>query len=111
VNVHDDLVLVCSCSSLGHVVRFSRWSWECSSGGETQHFEAYVDVALDARDPLWSRIKAAIRHVLGRTCAYGIAAEVIVSEGDLPKLREWIVRCEADVAAREEAHRGGRTCP
>jgi hypothetical protein len=63
-------------------------------------FEAYVCVQLDSGQPLWTRIKTALKHVFGSACNYGDSAEVIVGRGDLDKIEAWVHRARDDAHAR-----------
>jgi hypothetical protein len=92
--VKDELVLSCSCSHLGHSVRFTYFP---AKPGEPTTFEAYVDVMLDYGS-LWGRVKMAWRCLTQRVCGYGEAAEVLVQLDDLPKLRAWLERAEVEAA-------------
>ena len=76
----EELVLVCSCTSLNHVVRFSYWDED-----------GYISVLLCAERSWWKRLKTSIAYLFrGHTCRYGDSAEVVLSPEDYPKLRTWL---------------------
>ena len=81
----DDLVLVCSCSALDHVVRFGRIIDE-------GHSDTYVHVSLARERSFWRRLKTVFRYLFGDTCRYVCAAEVTIEPDDLPKLKSWVER-------------------
>ena len=86
----DDLVLVCSCTHLGHVVRFSRFD-----GGDDDPQTLTISVTLEHAPSVWKRMLVAWRYLFGRTCAYGSASEFILTDADIPKVRAWLDRAEA----------------
>ena len=79
-----DLVLVCTCTALNHVVRFS-----------ADDRDAVVSVSLAPEQNWWKRLKTALGYLIkGNTCRYGYSAEVILSESHYPILREWLEEAE-----------------
>ena len=96
----EEVVLQCSCSHLGHSVRFAYFP---VNPGERASFEAYVDVMLHPEPSFWRRAKTAWWYLIKNVCGYGDCAECIVREVDLPKLRTWLDLAQADVAARKDA--------
>ena len=77
----DELVIVCSCSALDHVVRFSR----------DDEGEQILTVALDLERSRWKRFKTAITYFFsGNVCRYDYAAEVIIDAKDVPRIRAWL---------------------
>jgi hypothetical protein len=93
-----DVIVACSCSHLGHAVRFTYFPLR---PGDPEAFEAYVDVTLDHELSFWRRLKVAWRDLTKRVCGYGDCAEVILRPEDLPKIRSWL-----DLAERDAARRG-----
>jgi hypothetical protein len=97
--VHD-VILQCSCSYLGHSVRFSFWprnkNWE--------PFEAFVDVMLTSEPSFWKRLRTAWRYLTQNTCAYGTCSECDVRNQDLPKLRAWLELAEAEATKEANGH-------
>jgi hypothetical protein len=81
----DTLVVVCSCSSLDHVIRFARFIDDKDI--------AYVDVVL-ARRGFWHRLATAWRCVLNKTCRFGSVAEVVFDAEGIERLRQWCVRAQ-----------------
>ena len=83
----DDLILVCSCTSLDHSIRFSK---------DRDSLEWYVDVMLSPERSFWKRLKSALAYLFnGRTCRYGCSSEVLLKGDDIPRLKAWIAQaCE-----------------
>jgi hypothetical protein len=96
-NEPDELVITCSCSRLHHAVRFTFYP---AGPGEREAFEAYIDVSLDHELSWWGRLKVALRYLFKRTCGYGDVSEILVKDGDLPRIRAWVDRAHRDVLAR-----------
>lgn len=88
IDHRDELMVVCSCSTLSHAVRFAFWTDE-----HQDDFEAYVDVCL-IRTTLWNRIKIAWSYLLNRTCGFGEVSEIVLRKEDLGKLRAWLDRAD-----------------
>ena len=77
----DELVIVCSCSALGHVVRFSR----------DDEGEQILSVALNLERSWWKRFKTAIAYLFkGDVCRYDFASEIIIDAKDVPRIRVWL---------------------
>lgn len=77
------LTIVCSCGSLGHVVRFTH---------DPIDDQIFVDVTLDPECRWWQRALAALRYVFRphALCGFHGVSEVIVEPADRAKLREWV---------------------
>jgi hypothetical protein len=85
----DSIVLTCSCSSIGHVVRFER------SYGINGDCDCYLHVSIDTNQSLWARIKTAWDLIWNRSpCRYICASEVLIEADDIVKIREWCNRSE-----------------
>jgi len=80
----DDLILVCSCSSLDHVVRFS------TSSPDDGDVMGYISVVLPQRGTFLGRLMSAWRYLWRKNCRFVIASEVLLSEMDVPKLQAWL---------------------
>lgn len=102
----DELTITCSCSHLHHVVQFTRVERPSGSG----EFEAYVLVSLDYERSLFGRLRTAWRYLTRATCGYGDVSEVIVRQADLPRLRAWVARAEADAAGRRKTPEAPSAC-
>lgn len=81
-DTQEDLVVVCSCSLLNHVARFSHWD----AGA------ALIEVTLEWDISFWRRFVTAVRYLFKRTCAYGSCASFVVAGKDLPRVKAWIDR-------------------
>lgn len=86
--MNDELLINCSCSSLGHVARFSNWP---EDGCDNQ---ATIEIALDLRTSFWMRLKTAWLYLFNRPCAYGVSAEFMLRREDVPRVRAWLDRFE-----------------
>ena len=101
-NDSDDVIFVCSRTSLNHVVRFSFWPVPEGKGHEEGDGDAYISVSLDIEKSFWKRLKTAIVFLFrGQTCRYGDTAEVILKSSDYPKLRTWLDRAEKNSVPKE----------
>ena len=98
ISTQDDLIICCSCSHLGHTVRFSNFP---ASKHDRDNFEAYIDVSLQYERSWFKRLRIAIRYLFRDTCAYGNVSEVIIRDKDLPSLRAWLDRAELDSTVRK----------
>jgi hypothetical protein len=82
----DDLIIACSCSSLGHVVRFSSWH-----NGEGLPVDIYLHVSIDRTESFWRRAGYVWRYLMGRgVCNYLDATEVSVDPEDVPRIQAWL---------------------
>lgn len=78
--MEDQIVLICSCSSLDHAIRFSRW----------EDGEICIDLVLSTDRPWYRRLITAIKYLFNRTCNYGVCAETLLKETDQKRLSEWL---------------------
>lgn len=93
----DTLTVHCGCSNLHHAVRFT---FHPSLPHDSGPFEAYVDVSLDYEIAWWRRLRVALRYLFRRVCGYGDAAEIVIREQDLPKIRAWVERADREARIR-----------
>lgn len=100
-NQPEELIIVCSCSYLGHAIGFTFFPTDPHDKGA---FEAYVQVSLERHESFWKRLRIALRYLMKKTCGYGDVSEFIVKDHDLPKIKAWLDKAEVDAAVRE-AHR------
>lgn len=77
----DYLILGCSCSSVGHVVRFSLMDGV-----------AYISVAFEYEETLWGRLKLCWRYLTHRACRYYDGPEIVLDRADMGKLQAWVDR-------------------
>lgn len=73
-----DLIVRCTCSNLHHSVAFVRDDYGRS-----------VLVSLDYERSFWMRLKVAWRYLWSDVCNYGDAAEVVIRDEDLPRIKAW----------------------
>ena len=75
----EEVITACTCSHIGHAVRFLR----------NEDGKSIVDVSLDHERSFWKRAKTAWRYLFNDVCAYGDMAEVYLSPKDLKKIQGW----------------------
>lgn len=83
----DELLLRCSCSSLDHLVCFTRFVEDDNPR------KTYVNVILDQRRSFFRRFITAFRYVLGLdVCRYGTLAEVVLEPEEEARLHAWLAQ-------------------
>jgi hypothetical protein len=75
----ESVIVGCTCSNLGHAVRFSR----------NEDGEILAEVSLSHERDLWKRARTAWRYLLNDVCGYGDMAEVYLAPEDLKKIQGW----------------------
>ena len=76
-------LFVCSCSSLDHMLRLTRWP-------EDHDGTLYVDMVLRPDRSFWRRIATAIRYVFNRTCRFGGVSDMLLEPKDVQRLRSFL---------------------
>lgn len=71
-------IVGCTCSNLHHSVAFVH-----------DEFGRSVYVSLDYERSFWARLKVAWRYLWSDVCAYGNAAEIVIRDEDLPRIKAW----------------------
>jgi hypothetical protein len=77
----SDRIHLCNCSRLDHALRI-----------EHHDGMVYVTIVLDRDLSIWRRIATAWRHVLGRTCAFGACAEIVLGPEEAREVAEELVK-------------------
>lgn len=75
----EEVIAVCTCSHLSHVVRFTR----------NEDGEVIAEVSLSHEKSFWRRLRAAWRYLFNDVCGYGDCAEVYLKPEDLKKIQGW----------------------
>lgn len=75
----------CQCYSSEHLIKLAYHSKDKTLELEE---EVFLSVHLHSSDNSWSRLKRAIKYVLGYKCKYGAWDEVILKRSDIREIHE-----------------------